>query len=129
MGTHHTKRVSLVVQLIKNPPAMKETQVRSLGQEDPLEKEIAPHSSMLTWRAPWTEEPGGLRCWGCKEPYTTYQLNHLLFSDFPSFLCTDVCVYLVLHSFTTCIHWYIHHCSQDTKPFPFLQGVPPVALF
>ena len=53
-----------MAQTVKNPPAMKETQVRSLGQEDPLEKEIAPHSSMLTWRAPWTEEPGGLQSTG-----------------------------------------------------------------
>ena len=48
----------------KNPPAMQETQVRSLGQEDSLEKEMAPHSSVLAWRIPWipwTEEPGGLQ--------------------------------------------------------------------
>ena len=51
---------SLVAQVIKYPPAMLETQVRSLGQEDPLEKGIATHSSTLAWRAPWTEEPGGL---------------------------------------------------------------------
>ena len=45
----------------KNLPAMQETQVRSLGQEDPLEKEMATHSSILAWRIPWTEEPGGLQ--------------------------------------------------------------------
>ena len=44
----------------KNPPAKQETWVRSLGWEDPLEKEMATHSSILTWRIPWTEEPGGL---------------------------------------------------------------------
>ena len=42
--------------LVKNPPAMQETQVRSLGWEDPLEKEMATHSSILAWRIPWTEE-------------------------------------------------------------------------
>ena len=47
--------------MIKYPPAMLETQVRSLGQEDPLEKGIATHSSTLAWRIPWTEEPGGLQ--------------------------------------------------------------------
>ena len=52
--------LSLVAQMVKNPPAMQETQVRSLGQENPLEKEIAAHSSILDWRIPWTEEPGGL---------------------------------------------------------------------
>ena len=46
---------------VKNPPAMLETQVRSLGQEDPLEKEMAAHSSILAWRIPGTEEPGGLQ--------------------------------------------------------------------
>ena len=46
---------------VKNPPAMQETQVQSLGQEDPLEKEMATHSSFLAWRIPWTEEPGGLQ--------------------------------------------------------------------
>ena len=71
----------------------------------------------------------GYGAWGRKESNTTYRLNHLSYSDFPSFVCIDVCVYLVLHSFITCIHWYIHHCSQNAKPFPFLQGFPPVALF
>ena len=50
-----------MAQMIKNLPAMQETQVRSLGQEDPLEKEMAIHSSTLAWRIPWTEEPGGLQ--------------------------------------------------------------------
>ena len=51
---------SLVAQRIKRLPAMQETCVRSLGWEDPLEKEMATHSSILAWRIPWTEEPGGL---------------------------------------------------------------------
>ena len=51
---------SLVAQLVKNLPAMQETWVRSLGWEDPLEKGKATHSSILAWRIPWTEEPGGL---------------------------------------------------------------------
>ena len=46
---------------VKNPPALWETQLRSLGREDPLEKEMATHSSVLAWRIPWTEEPGGLQ--------------------------------------------------------------------
>ena len=50
---------SLVAQIIKNLPAMQKTQVQSLGQEDPLEKGMATHSSILAWRIPWTEEPGG----------------------------------------------------------------------
>ena len=50
-----------MAQAIKNLPAMQETRVRSLGQEDPLEKGMATHSSILAWRIPWTEEPGGLQ--------------------------------------------------------------------
>ena len=49
-----------MVQMVKNPPAMQETQVPSLGQEDPLEKGMATHSSILAWGIPWTEEPGRL---------------------------------------------------------------------
>ena len=55
---------SLVVQSLKRLPAMWETWVRSLGQEDPLEKEMATHSSILVWRIPWTEELGGLQSTG-----------------------------------------------------------------
>ena len=51
----------LVAQTVKNLPAMQETQVRSLGWEDPLEKGMATHSSILAWGAPWTEEPGELQ--------------------------------------------------------------------
>ena len=49
-----------VTQTVKNLPAMQETRVQSLGWEVPLEKEMAIHSSILAWRIPWTEEPGGL---------------------------------------------------------------------
>ena len=55
---------SLIAQSIKNLPAMPETQVSSLGWEDPLEKEMATHSSILAWKIPWMEEPGGLQCMG-----------------------------------------------------------------
>ena len=50
--------------MLKNLPATQETQVRSLGWEDPLKKEMATHSSLLAWRIPWTEEPGGLQSMG-----------------------------------------------------------------
>jgi len=53
-----------VAQRLKHLPAMRETWVRSLGQEDPLEKEMATHSTILSWRIPWTEEPGGLQAMG-----------------------------------------------------------------
>ena len=51
-------------QMVKNLLAMQETKIQSLGQEDPLEKEIATHPSILAWRIPWTEEPGGLHSMG-----------------------------------------------------------------
>ena len=68
-------RASLVVQRLKRLPAMQETWVRSLGQEDPLEKEMATHSSILAWRIPWTEELGGLQSTGRKESDTTERLH------------------------------------------------------
>ena len=56
--------LSLVAQLVKNPPVMQETRVRSLGGEDHLEKEMATHSSILAWKTPWTEKPGRLQSMG-----------------------------------------------------------------
>ena len=52
---------SLVAQMVKNLPAVRETLVQSLGQEDPLEEEMATYSSILAWKTPWTEEPGRLQ--------------------------------------------------------------------
>ena len=56
-----------MAQLVKNPPVMQETLVRSLDREDPLEKGMATHSSILAWRIPWTEEPGGLQSMGSQK--------------------------------------------------------------
>ena len=56
-----SKDVSLVASTVKNLPAMWDTRVQSLGWEGPLEKEMAIHSSVLAWRIPWMEEPGGLQ--------------------------------------------------------------------
>jgi len=61
----------LVAQTVMNLPALQETWVPSLGQEDPLERGVATHSSILAWRMPWTEGPGGYSSWGCKELDTT----------------------------------------------------------
>ena len=54
-----SKWASLVAQIVKNPPAMRETWVQSLGWEDPLEKGMATHTTIIAWRIPWVEEPGG----------------------------------------------------------------------
>ena len=76
-----------MVQRLKCLPAMWETWVRSLGREDPLEKKMATHSSLLAWRIPWTEELGGLQSTGLKELDMTERLHvhfqcKLLFSFF-----------------------------------------------
>ena len=65
--------------MVKNLPAVWETWVRSLGWEDPLERGMATHSSILAWRLPWTEEPGGLQSWGGKELDATERLTFSLF--------------------------------------------------
>ena len=63
-GTNLFLRASLVAQRLKHLPPMRETWVRSLGQEDPLGKEMVTHSSILAWRIPWTEKPGRLQSTG-----------------------------------------------------------------
>ena len=60
MRTYSTVWASLVAQMVKHLPVMRETWVRSLGREDPLEKEMVTHSSTLVWKISWTEEPGRL---------------------------------------------------------------------
>ena len=64
--------MSLVAQSVKSLPAAQETRVRSLGQEDPREKEMANHSSIIAWRIPWTEEPGRTQSMGLQESDKTY---------------------------------------------------------
>ena len=80
--------VSLVAQMVKDLPALQKTWVQSLGQEDPLEKEMATHSSILAWRIPWT----GYSPWGCKESDTAEQLTHTqdMVRNKPCFTVTDV---------------------------------------
>ena len=63
-GNKREEGAFLMAQTAKNLPAMQETQVQSLGQEDPLKEEMATHSSLLAWRIPWTEKPGGLQSMG-----------------------------------------------------------------
>ena len=64
MFSYGTLKTSLVAQTVKRLPTVQETRVQSLGQEDLLEKGMATHSSILAWRIPWTEEPGGLQSTG-----------------------------------------------------------------
>ena len=86
--------VSQVAQMVKNPPAMPETCAQSLGWEDPLEKGMATHSIILSWRIPWTEEPGGLRFMGLQtlgHHWSTFTLtNSLIPSVWVSFSHEDI---------------------------------------
>ena len=63
------------IQMVKSLPAIQETQIGSLGWEDPLEEEMAAHSSISAWRIPWMEEPGALQSVGCTESDTTPQVT------------------------------------------------------
>ena len=66
---------SLVAQMVKRLPAMRETRVWSRGRDEPLEKEMATHSSTIAWKIPWMEEPGRLQSMGLKESDTTERLH------------------------------------------------------
>ena len=84
--------------VVKNMPAMQETRVQSLDQEDPLEKKMATHSSILAWEIPWTEEPGGLQSMGLQKSWT-----HLATSPPPPlymYLCMCVYIYIFSQLFT-----------------------------
>ena len=102
----HPLGASLVAQNVKTPPAMQETWVRSLGQEDPLEKGMTTHSSILAWRIQWTEEPGGLQSMG--SPSRTrlrdwhFTFLSLTLSELPYWLAKsgDVSLSLYIHTQT-----------------------------
>ena len=83
---HKVLLCPLVAQMVKNLPAMQETQVGSLGQEDPLEKGMATHSSILAWRISWTEESGGLQSMGSQRVWQDWAANTLTFQKVLSFL-------------------------------------------
>ena len=88
--------------MVKNPPAIQGIRVWSLGQEDPLEKGMATHSSILAWRIPWTELPGGYSPWNHKESDTTEQLTVSLsfFSHIHVYTCA--CAKLLQQCMTLC---------------------------
>ena len=72
----HLRKASLVAQMVKNLPSVWKTQVRCLCQDDPLEKEMATHSSILAWRIPWTEEPAGQQSMGSKSQTLSLSTVH-----------------------------------------------------
>ena len=84
---------SQVAQTVKRLPTMQETQVQSLGREDPLEKKMVTNSNILAWRIPWTEEPGSYSPWGRKELDMTEQLHFLSFMS-PVPYCLNYCSFI-----------------------------------
>ena len=74
---HQVHPASLMSQLVKNLPAMQQAQIRSLGQEDPLEQEVATHSSIFAWSIPWTEEPGRWQAMGSQSDTTEHACMHI----------------------------------------------------
>ena len=78
MRRHGCSWASLVAQMVKNLPAMQETQVQPQVWEDPLEKGMATHSGILAWRIPWTEKPGRLQSMGSQKSQTSLSNQHFL---------------------------------------------------
>ena len=91
----------LVARMAKNLPAMHEIWVRFLGREDPLEEEMAPHSSILAWRIPWTEEPGGLQSMGSQ------RVGHFM----------EYNLYAVQYTCFTCTVWVLTNTYRHVNTF------------
>ena len=83
--------------MVKCLPTMRETQVQSLGWEDPLEKKMTTHSSSLAWKIPWTEEPGRLQPMGRKESDTTERLHFYVINISPLSVMYVVNIFTVFH--------------------------------
>ena len=94
-----------MTQMVKNLLAMWKTWVQSLDQEDPLEKELATHSSILAWRIPWTEEPGGLQSMGRKESDVTEQLTHTSYWQHHGKASSCQCRRCRFHAWVETISW------------------------
>ena len=124
----------LVAQMLRSPPAVQETQVQSLGQEDPLDKSRATHSSILAWRIPWTEEPGGLQSMGSRRVGQDWATDTLIFTSSFSYLnsCVSIAESVKL---TLCYLRARSHLHSDLRSLPGMWSsrltlfpVLPVAL-
>ena len=108
-------------QMVKNPPAMQETQVQSLGQEDPLEKGITTHSRILAWRIPWTEEPNGLQSMGSQRVRHDWATDTYTQYSWFTMLCWFQ-VYNKVYTYTNI------HCFQVLFPYRLLQNTEQSSL-
>ena len=99
---------SLMAQRLKHLPPVWETWVRSLGQEDPLEKEMVTHSSILAWRIPWTEEPGRLQSMGSQRVRHDWATS----LHFTSSLCADIFISLTEIQWKKFIIWYLQSIGK-----------------
>ena len=120
-----------MAQTVKNLPAMQKTWVCSLGQEDLLEKEMATHSSILSWRIPWTEEPGGLKSMGLQ--------SRIRLSDCHFFFHIHYCCSVTRSCLTLCVpmdcstpgfpvlhYLYVHWVGDAIQPsHPLSHPFPP----
>ena len=121
----------LVAQMVKNLPAVQEIWVWFMGQEDPLVKGMATHSNILTWRIPWTEEPGGLQSMGIAKCVNSIQVKisglcHLTWLDsvfliMPSWFILSFCTFYVLASYLSRYQLLV----QNWLPFRFNQFSKP----
>ena len=127
-GLPFTVRASLVAQTVKRLPAMRETWVRFLGREDPLEKEMAIHSSTLAWKIPWTEEPDRLQSMGSQRVGHDWATSLWLYSKHPGLnsgrhINTGAHLLIVFGEPTMPPPWC---CAQGS---PDEQNVPPIHNF
>ena len=104
--------------MVKRLPAMQETWVLSLGQEDSLEKEMATHSSIIAWKIPWMEEPGSYRPWGCKKLDRTEQLTLSLSAFFMAqlsypYMTTGKTIALTIKTFVSKVMSLLLICCLD----------------
>ena len=118
MGVHISFIISqclnwapLGAQIIKNLLSMRETQVQPLGRDDPLERKLAAHSSIVAWKIPWTEQPGDLQSMYCKESNTTEQRTHTV-----SKLWSTVAWVLIVPVFSS--HFWIFILFVGYSEFP-----------
>ena len=121
-------RTSLLAQRVKRLPTMRETQVQSLGQEDPLEKDMATHSTTLAWKIPWTEEPGGLQSMGSQRVrhdwVTSFHFTSMAGKE-DNWVC--VCTHTHTHRDTdTDTHTHKQKWKPDNFPGEFIAGADHV---